>query len=839
MYAFYSKIYPVPNDVPGLVNAEGANNYYAAQMPKNENFYSHVERIDYNISEKHRVSGRYFYNHRLADEYDWTYETMRGLHRNGLVRQNRGGGGDWTWGVSNVTILNLGVSWMRFSEGSDSPTRTQFKPSDVGLPKYMDDKAGSYTALPVVGFDSIEGVSAGYPVVGGLGSTGEISLRMSTLKGRHSLRYGYNYRRYQFTSFGPGNSSGAFTFRRDFMRSTDADTVASHRGLEWASFMMGMPNGMSVDTNDSAFAWTPYQAAYLQDDMRITNKLRLNLGLRWERNGGSRERYNRALGGGFDWNVNYAFADDVRAQYARNPIPELAVQDLKILGGNTYMGQPNKTWTAPFSMLMPKLAVVYQFDSKTVIRAGYGWWYDGSFHVNNDRPSQEGYSLSTSTQITTDNGLTFCCGLGGVSNLAQGKTLLADPFPTVRSGGARFDTPYGNSLGSYMRVGRGYSYRPYEFKSPLQQRIRFSIQRELRRDMVLDVSYNGAYARSYAEQRIDYLPAQYWATGLTRRQDIDDWLNTNLPNPFRLTALPGVQSKLPAATYNWLINQGFFNSTNIRRNVLLRGPYLHMNGLNGLRPGQEYENKAKTVYHDVQIQLDKRFAKGLTYQVNYTWATGRDADWYMNQFDSVLAWRPNQNARGNRFVVTGIYEMPFGKGRTWVTESPIQHVIGGWNLGWVFNFQDGPLVGDWGNQFYYGDINQILSVFNQKATQDADIHQWFPGNIAYRGTGAVPSGFVGFEGRSNMRPGDYHVRVFPNRIRGLNADGINKWDLKIERQFRHTETLRTRLSVDLLNAFNHTSFSGPNIDPTSTNFGKVTSQRGPSRIIQINLRVEF
>ncbi len=241
MYSFYSKIYPVPNDVPGLVNAEGANNYYAAQMPKNENFYSHVERGDYNISEKHRVSGRYFYNHRLADEYDWTYETMRGLQRNGLVRQNQGGGGDWIWTMSARTILNMGVSWMRFSEGNDSPTRTQFKPSDVGLPKYLDDKAGKYTSLPRLDFDSIEDVSDSYPVVGGLGSTGEISLRMTSIRGNHSFRYGYNYRRYQYTAFGPGSSSGIFQFRRDFVRSTDADTVASHRGLEWAAFMMGMP----------------------------------------------------------------------------------------------------------------------------------------------------------------------------------------------------------------------------------------------------------------------------------------------------------------------------------------------------------------------------------------------------------------------------------------------------------------------------------------------------------------------------------------------------------------------------------------------------------------------
>jgi hypothetical protein len=264
-----------------------------------------------------------------------------------------------------------------------------------------------------------------------------------------------------------------------------------------------------------------------------------------------------------------------------------------------------------------------------------------------------------------------------------------------------------------------------------------------------------------------------------------------------------------------------------------------MNGLNGFNPDQEYENKGKSVYHDMQIQLDKRFARGLTFQVGYTFSNSREADWYPNQFDQTPAWRVSNDARPHRLVTTGIYEMPFGKGRSWVTENPIQHVIGGWNLGWIYQYQDGAATGDWGNQFFYGDIDRIGDVFNQQAVNDRDIHQWFDPNIVYKGSGAVPEGFVGFEGRAAMRPGNYHVRMFPIRLAALRTDGINKWDLKIERQFQMTERARTRFSVDLLNAFNHTSFGGPNLDPTNTNFGKVTSQNGPSRIIQLNLRVEF
>lgn len=106
---------------------------------------------------------------------------------------------------------------------------------------------------------------------------------------------------------------------------------------------------------------------------------------------------------------------------------------------------------------------------------------------------------------------------------------------------------------------------------------------------------------------------------------------------------------------------------------------------------------------------------------------------------------------------------------------------------------------------------------------------------------APPADFVGFEGRTAAQPGTYHVRVFPYRLDVVRADGIKNLDLKIERLFpiKQERGAQARFSVDLLNAMNHTNLSGPNTDPTSAAFGRVTSQRGLSRVIQFNLRVEF
>lgn len=840
VYKFYADLYPKPNDVPGLASPEGANNYYAAAMPKDEKFNSIVNRYDYNFNDRHRLFGRWYWNHRLADEYDWTYETKRGLHTNGLVRINKGGGGDYLWTVSNTTLLDIGVSWTRFSEGSERPIQAAYKPSQVGFPAYLDAKADQWHTLPRLDFEEIEDFGSDYPVVGTRGTTGEIKVQMSTVTGSHSLKYGWQERRYLTTTAGPGYSSGQFQFNNAYTRQADNTTTASNRGLEWAAFMMGLPtNGVSIDTNDTAVWSTPFRAFYLQDDWRLTSKLRLNLGLRYEREGGISERFNRGLAGHFVFDYRPVFADLAEAAYAKNPLPELPASQFKVLGGTEYLGQPHKTATGGTHHILPRFGLVYQINNKTVLRTGYGWYYD-TFNSNNTRPSQDGYSQPTRTTLSNDLGLTICCGVGPIGNLSATNNPMADPFP-VRADGTRFDVPYRNSLGGAIRQGRGWDIYPRDFTPAWQQRWRFGIQREINTNMAIEVSYNGAYSKIWAQDwwRVNYLPQQYWATGNVRNQAIDDDLNRNVPNPFNIKNLAALQASNPLV-YNYLNTIGFFTGSTVRKHALLRPfPNMGTSNLRGIRPGVSFKDaRGGNRYHDLQLQFERRFARGFQTAVMYTYAYGEEQDYYHNEFDVRPSWRPQNDLRPHRFVWSAIYQLPFGKGRTWVTSGPLQHIVGGWQLSWIYQYQNGAPTG-WGNRFFYGDINEIGDLFKHEQVHEKDVHQWFDPAIRYQGTGAIPQGFTGFEGRTAMQPGSFHVRMFPTRLAVLREDGIRNWDVKIKRVFQITEQLRTSFDVDLLNATNHTNFAGPNTDPTSPRFGRVETQRGLSRVIQFNLRVDF
>lgn len=859
IYQNYVNLYPLPNGNP-RASREGNNNYLAAATPFNWDYKAFHNRVDYNISEKHKVFGRWSWNDFLEDRGDWTYQTARGLNSNGLNRRNIGITADYVYTINPTTLLNLSVAWNRFREGDVlNAKQLSGSPSAAGFPSYVDAKAGDQKLLPQINVDGYSGLTRTYPAF--TRYTGDtLRAELSKVFGKHSIKTGFEGRMNYRSGGGGGNTSGSYTFGNGFTNTqerrigSDGNPVPiqpnpANIGLAWAAFMLGVPAGYSIATNDTFYLTNPFYSGYIQDDFRITSKLWLNLGLRYEFEGGFRERFNRGVGP-FDPTLELPIAAAAQAAYARNPIPDVPVSQFLIRGGSTYLGKngvsPRINKGQPG--WMPRLGFAYSLSSKTVIRGGYGMFYDTN-NVLNDPTllDQFGYSRSTSPVITTDNGLTFLN-----ADLANGRTVLSDPFP-VRSDGSRFETPTGSYLGAMARVGRGYGYADPDWKRARQHRWRFGVQRELNKNMAVEIAYLGSYSDQIRVGKlINPLPESIFTGGLLRNQaNSDYWGNGNsIPNPFNISNF-GFIRDIDPILYQDMSTNGFFTAQNTSRAALLRA-YPHIGGItnNTLAQGQ-------SKYHHMEVSLTRRFTQGYSYGVSYTWVSHQDRNFYENEFSDKPTWRPSNNSRPHHLNVNAIFELPFGPGKRFeVNNRFLRAIVGGWQVGAIYHLQSGRLI-DLGNWFFYGDDLRTLKLKgNDQNTENWFDWRLFPGasrdysasnRAAYeaRIRQIVPAQYLP-AGKTyetvvpaDFQPAGFHRRVFPQRLNWLRGDYMNQLDANLIRNFRLTERTSFQMRVDLINALNRVQWDNPSTDLNSTNFGQVTQQYNTPRWIQFQARFIF
>jgi hypothetical protein len=804
-YEWYKNVLPTPNnDIDP--KREPLNNYLSTAAPLIRDYKAYSNRFDYQLSDKHRFFARWSFNDWINDADNWTFQTLNGLQSLRQTRTNLGGTVDWVYAITSATILDVAVAANNYWEGNRPDVAQSYKPSDVGLPAYIDEKADTQTIVPVMNFSGYRTIGRTYPTTTFFRTmSGKADL--SHIRGHHSLRMGFDYRGQHRTANAGGNTSGTFNFSNHFTRRND-DTITPAGSIahSWAAFLMGLPDSMTIATNDSYAMFNPYYSWYVQDNWRLAPKLSLNIGLRMEYERGPTERFSRTIGY-FDPKATLPITTLAQAAYARSPIPEKPPSTFSVLGGSIYpgsMGAPRNLWRNEL-MWLPRFAAAYQANSQTVIRVGYGAFFD-TLNVLNDGPDQTGYSRTTSTQITNDFGMTWLAG-----DPRKGVSPLNDPFP-VRQDGTRFDAPTRETLGLMARAGRGWTFDPYEMRHARQQRWRAGIQRQIGQSMIIDAAYAGSYSdRVPVSRSLSPLPEQFWARGLVRDNNIANNMNANVTNPFQLANFASLKISDPVV-YQDMTTQSFYTSATIRKNQLLRD----FPQMNGITTSAVPSGAVRT--HALELQFQRRFSEGFNLSASYTFMHARTSDLYLNEFDASPAWRESNAARPHRFIAAGIYEFPFGKGRRYLQSGFMSHVAGGFQSAASFEWQPGPVI-DWGNLFYYGDLEAIN-------TGTRTLDRWF--NTA------------NFETVSTRTPAAYHRRVFPTRIDDLRAHSTNQWNVNLQREFRITEQIRFQIRVDALNIQNRTQFAGPNVNPVSTDFARITSQTNTrNRFLQLQVRLRF
>lgn len=813
VYNFYTKLLPLPNN-PALSPA--SSNYYASKMPWRFDYKSVSGRVDYQLSSKNRFFVRTQYWTNAESNQDWLYETDPGF--GGLVGGRLGisSGVDWVWTPASTWLFDFATGFQRFTDSSEDLAARKIEPSKVGLPSYLDQFAGSTYTAPVMnfaGYDSLsknwQGTPARYDNI-----IGKIDGWHTW--GMHTIRFGFDQYQLAKTNYGFNsgiNTSGNFNFDNSFTsKDDDGHVPAASLGHSWAAFMMGLPTSATITRSPSVALRNAQYGWYVEDGWRMTPKLSINYGLRMEYETGASVRHNQALGQ-FNPNLSVPIAADAQAAYAAHPITELPAAQFNVVGGTDYVGlngAPKALWKNQM-MFLPRFAAAYSINPMTVIRGGYGVYYD-TLTVRDfsyGLPNQAGYSRTTTTGFSTDFGQTWASG-----DPKNGISPLVDPFP-VRADGTRFDVPIGNALGSAVADGNGYSgFIPYDLNRARQQRWRVGVERQIGNDILVSVAYVGSYSSDvYVTKDMKPLPQQYWSTATVRDAANASNLTQNVTNPFYIGNFADLKTSNPLV-YQDMSGRSFFRSKTIQKYLLLE-PFPQVP--NGVSNGYSPLGRVKT--NSIESRVTKRFSHGIDMNVTYTRMWGRSKDYFYNGFDAEPSWRESTQTRPQRVTGTVVIEMPWGKGRKYWNSGWESKVFGGFQVAGTYEYQPGPLI-SFPNTFYYGSNLSDIKNAPRNYTE------WF--NTA------------NFERTASKSPASFQARTFPVYVDGVRADSTNIWNGDVERTFKVTERANLMFRFDALNLFNHTTLAGPNTSPTSSNFGRITSVTGaPPRYLQIMGKLIF
>ena len=811
----YSKMVPKPNQNFVENGQQPAGNFYQGGQPDSPKSQQYGFRLDFTPSAKDRfffrTSGITF----LEYVSDWTYlapDPALRIHSADRSRYQWSYTGTWTR-VIGTTVLDTSVATNRFNQIDEFRGLHNYKPTDVGLPSYLDEfcSANGGCTLPAV---TIRGLG-GYQGFGGGLSDGDTATHVqgqssiSSVKGRHTLHGGIDVRRAQRDRTGGGNRSGQLTFDRTYTRqfSDESTLTPSNLGLSLAAFELGLPTSASINnTLASSFSnyWT---GGFGQDTWRL-GRLTLAAGLRFEYETGVRENDGHMIVG-WDPTAKNAITDAAQAAYLTSGLqnqPGMPAT-LSVLGGPIYAGDSGVSQPAQ-AMWMPRVSTSYLLGDRTVLKAGYGLYYD-TLTAADYVAAQTGYSVTTTSTISDDLGRTLKWGTP-----ATGASSF-DPFP-VRADGTRWDPILGDSLGIDSLLGGTLTSENGLREHARQQRWRASVQRELGSRLSIEVAYAGAYNdRLPVNIRMDYLPQQYWDGSNTRNIAANTFLTANVANPFFINNFASLRTTNPTL-YQRLASNPTFSSATIQRNRLLR-PF-------GALTNLTYANLplGASKSHSLEVQVNRRFSNGLAGFLSFN-ANSVRYNRTVEEYDrEPTLWQGSNDARPWRLAGVASYELPFGRSKRLLSNGGVAAALASnWQIAGTWEYQPGALL-DWGGQniFFSGNLDDI-------AVDNPTRDRWFNTD-------------AGFERDPAKIPAAFQTRAFPFRIDGVRGMPLTFTNLSIQRSFGAGGGRTWQLRLDAQNVFNRQQWAGPNLNPTSTQFGQVTTVAlNQMRFFTFGLRTTF
>ncbi len=604
---------------------------------------------------------------------------------------------------------------------------------------------------------------------------------------KHTIKTGIEYRKLFMNFRQHGAPSGSYSFNNGWTQRQVGAASSTTQGMGFASFLLGQLGGGSLEHTFAIASASSYWGGYVQDDWKVTPKLTLNIGLRWDVDVPRTERYNRLSY--FEINAPSPIAGKVPG------FPNLTgAMKFTTAGHRRQTPTDSNNWG-------PRFGFAYQINQKTVFRGAYAILYSPSVLQ----------ASGTSGSSGTD-GLTGSTGInasfdGGVTAVAT----LRNPYPNG------FNRPLGPAGGDGTNLGLGIGSSFFvDYVNPIIQQWNGTLQREIGHGLIVELGYLGSKGNHLidGESNMTYnqLPSSFFALG-------NQLLGSNtVPNPF-LGIITNATSSLsqPRVAYSQLLR-----------------PYPQYTSVNGFRKPQ-----ANSLYHSFTASVTKRYSNGLNLQISYTngkliddasqtvtflGAAGTKQDYYNRKAErSISAQDVSQ-----RLVMAANYELPFGRGRHYLNSAPVavNFILGGWQVNGIITFQTSvPFqIGNNGNFTNLGSPGQRPNNNGTSAKKEGPIADRV--NSYFDTTVFSQAGNFTFGNTSRTSP-------------DLRGPGTRALDASLFKRFRIHENISTEFRLEAFNAFNHPIWNTPGTTVnTPGSFGVITS-KGGNRNLQMALRLQF
>jgi hypothetical protein len=751
--------------------ADGTNNYFAG-LSTNNSYSAYSGRGDANLSANNKLmfSGR---------ESFWIQKSGNifnniALGENGL-RSIWGGTVDDIHTFSPTTVMDIRAGFTRY-RAYYQQNSFGYDPTQLGFPSYI---ASNATQLLMPQFAFSDGFLVASPATNLHMSDQPYNVyqlfgSVTHVTGPHTIKMGGEHRVLDFSNLAWTGSTGSYTFDNTWVKASST-AAGSPLGGSMAAFLLGLPTSGSYTINAASKSDSKYEVLFLQDDWHARSNLTINVGIRWEYNSPTTERWNRQAIN-FDVNAINQVTAQARANYAKAPLPQLPPSQFNPVGGIIFANADNRvaTTTTKFGF-SPRVGVSWtpeKLHNKTVFRAGMGI-FDYLYGVI--QPQQPGFTY-TNTYVATNN------------SFVSPAATLSNPFPTG------LQQPPGSSQGINTNLGQSVTYLNPNLGRQYSLRWTFDVQHQLTKDTILEVGYVGNHSVHLATNyNFGSLPAQYLSPSLVRDNTTINALGALVTNPFA-GLLPGTS----------------LNGSTISTSNLLR-PYPEFTGVN-----MQNESNGGSYFHQLAVKISKRMSKGLLVSVDYSHSRLMESIAALNNGDPKLEKRVSTYDRPNNFAVSGLYQLPFGRGKRFGSGASgvTNMLIGDWAVSTGYTFHSGQPVG-WGNVIYYG------------------------GNLTYDARNVNHAFDTTRFNTVSAQQLSQNYRYFSSQFNNIRIDATNNLNLTVTKDFPIKEKMKVQFRAESFNLCNHALFAAANVSPTSGAFGTISSTTNTPRIIQGALRLTF